>query len=100
MRCAEVFCRPVARGRVSVLGRLGEWTRRLRIRSFCCSRSWYSPGQRHARVAASLDGNAQRLQGAAPGNQLIEHLIHRFLVVRSGLELGVILEVREARKGS
>src|SRR4051812_19887548 len=51
-----------------------------------------------ATIAASPSRNTQGLQGLAPGNQLIEHLVHRFLVVRSRLEVGVILEVGEERK--
>src|SRR6266853_6129622 len=49
---------------------------------------------------STCHGNTQGLQGAAPGNHLIEHLVHRFLMVRSRLEFGVILEVREERKGN
>ena len=51
-------------------------------------------------IAGSLGGFAQGLQGAAPGNQLIQHLVHGFLMVRSRLEVGVILEVREERQGN
>src|SRR4051812_29077355 len=41
---------------------------------------------------------AQCLKRATPGNELVQHLIHRFLLVGCRLERGVVLEIREERK--
>ena len=43
-------------------------------------------------------GHSQGPQGSAPGNELIEHLVHGFLMVRGRLELCVILEVGDQRE--
>ena len=50
------------------------------------------------RVTGSPCGHSQGPQGSAPGNELIEHLVNGFLMVRGRLELCVILEVGDQRE--
>ena len=50
------------------------------------------------RVTGSPCGHSQGPQGSAPGNELTEHLVNGFLMVRGRLELCVILEVGDQRE--
>jgi two-component system nitrogen regulation response regulator GlnG len=58
------------------------------------------PQHADAQDQGAGDGSlaTQRLERAAPGDDLVEHGVDGFLVLRAGLEVGEVLEIREQRK--